>query len=119
MPESWDTAEEVPDLTEGDESVWGPNATPADAGATVWDEDKPRPARNTPQLLRRKHKGNVKAADQEMARQQATNAATGKTPDPPNDEWREQLAVGERGKAISQLTDTELTHNSGSGFGLA
>ncbi len=117
MADSWETAEEVPDLSEGAESVWGPQATPEDAGATVWDEDKPKPARRMPKLGRR-HKGNTKAEEAPAARQAAVATATGRLLEPTSD-WREKLAAGERSKAISDLTDTDLTHNSGSGFGLA
>ena len=116
---SWSQAEEVPDLSENEDSIWGPQATPPDAGATVWEEDKPRPARRSPQSgFGRKRRGNTKIAEAEGARAQASQVAAGRLMEPKSD-WRDHMAVGERGKAISKLTDGELTHNAGSGFGLA
>jgi hypothetical protein len=118
MPDSWGSAEEVPDLSEPETSVWGPQATPPDPGATVWDEDKPRPARQSPQGLLRRRRGNTRIEEAEGARAQASQVAAGRLMEPKS-EWREDMVTGERGKAISKLTDGELTHNSGSGFGLA
>ncbi len=63
-------------------------------------------------------KGNVKRADAAAARLTTTSEAQGRTMREA-DEWREQLAAGERGKAASSLAGKRHTHNSGSGFGLA
>jgi hypothetical protein len=64
-------------------------------------------------------KGNTKTPDAPQARQAAIREATGRGMVPPVADWREQLAAGETGKAASSLTDGGLTHNAGSGFGLA
>lgn len=63
-------------------------------------------------------KGNVKRADAAAARMMTTSEAQGRTMREA-DQWREELAAGERGKAASSLAGKRHTHNSGSGFGLA
>jgi hypothetical protein len=65
--------------------------------------------------------GNTKTADLDAARSRTIADAQGKTSfaDPEGDDWREQLGNKDRGKAASTLTSGKLTHNSGSGFGLA
>jgi hypothetical protein len=66
-------------------------------------------------------RGNTKTADLPAARSRNVAEAQGKTTftDPGGEDWRDQLANKERGKAASTLTSGKMTHNSGSGFGLA
>lgn len=68
--------------------------------------------------LGRRYKGNTKAGDASMKRDQVMREAKGTVMKDP-DEWRDQLGQGDRGKAGAALYSTELTHNAGSGFGLA
>lgn len=97
----------------------------AEADLPAGDDTAPRRAPTGPRArIRRKlrrwepPKGNVKTGDLAAARTSNIERATMKArPEP--DEWREQLAAGDRSKAISSLASPKLTHNSGSGFGLA
>ncbi len=69
----------------------------------------------------REHKGNTKVADIATARDQVVAEAQGQATftGPDSEEWRTELGAGNRGKAIAALTSDKLTHNAGSGFGLA
>ena len=110
---------EEPDLAEGEASPWGPQATPPDRGATVWDEEsRRRRARPMPELSARRQRGNTSSEDLGAARAAALREAQGRGFIDPS-EWAEQLEAGDRTRASSALGRSELTHNAGSGFGLA
>lgn len=69
-------------------------------------------------------KGNTKIGDARVKRgttiSEAQGRATFTEPGAADEnDWRDDMAVGERGKAASKLSSGRLTHNSGSGFGLA
>jgi hypothetical protein len=73
-----------------------------------------------PRPRRRNLKGNTKAANADIARAAALREATGRAePEVAGTGWRDHLKAGERGKASSALVKDGLTHNAGSGFGLA
>lgn len=61
--------------------------------------------------------GNTKRMNAREARRQAMREAQGRGPAAPQ-EWRDELAAGNRGKAAALLSKGG-NHNSGSGFGLA
>jgi hypothetical protein len=99
------------------------------AEVDVWADDYdpeiegvPAPPRRTVRHPHRppvvEHKTNTKTADADRVRGEVMREAQGKTKPEP-DEWRQHLAAGERGKAISGLLDGGVTHNADSGFGLA
>jgi hypothetical protein len=94
----------------------------------VWDEDYDLEGGLAPVVdsvpfkpprRERKLKGNTKMVDAQQARAATMRDAQGIGEVPVASDWREQLAAGDKGKAISSLTDGGLTHNAGSGFGLA
>ena len=66
---------------------------------------------------RRRHEGNTKVSEAPAKRTAVLAEATGKAIRNPDD-WREELAAGSRDKAVAAIPQG-LTHNSGSGFGIA
>jgi len=89
----------------------GSDGSPADLGG-------PRPA-----LVRRRSAhapptGNTKRRDAAGRRREILREATGRSiPEPA--EWEDDLAMKQRDRAASKLSTKTLTHNAGSGFGLA
>lgn len=75
---------------------------------------KRRRARAVPE----RPKGNTSREEAPAARARLMAEATGRAHREP-DAWREQLAAGDKGKAVATLTSRRLTHNAGTGFGLA
>jgi hypothetical protein len=63
-------------------------------------------------------RGNTRTGDAEGARRRSIAEATGQAT-PATAEWREDLAEGNRDRAVGKLSRKGKTHNSGSGFGLA
>lgn len=63
-------------------------------------------------------KGNTKAVLAADRRREVMAEAKGAA-SPRQQQWRESLRDGKRNKAASELTQGGVTHNSGSGFGLA
>lgn len=90
--------------------------TPVDGQPTVG----PRKRRRS-QSVDKPHKGNTKIANAGEARSATIADAQGKTTfaDPDADDWRQDLANKDHDRAAAKLTSGKLTHNSGSGFGLA
>lgn len=70
--------------------------------------------RTTPDAKR----GNTKAGDARLTRDQIVREAQGKERTEP-EPWREEISAGDRSKAVATLSSRRHTHNSGSGFGLA
>jgi hypothetical protein len=98
-------------------AVLTPEGTPVDGQPTVGKRKRRRHA----QSIDKPHKGNTKTANLAEARSANIADAQGKTTfaDPGADDWRQDLANKQHGKAAAKLTSGKLTHNSGSGFGLA
>ena len=78
---------------------------------------KRRRARNAPPPKRANARVEDLAAERQRNLEEARSG--GRLVDPSGDEWREILRSGNRNRASNRLADDELTHNSGSGFGLA
>lgn len=95
--------------------VLTPEGAPAEAESSTKRKRRRRAKAAEPR------KGNTKTADLSAARSQNVAQAQGKTTfaDPGDGDWRQDLGNKDRGKAASKLTSGKLTHNSGSGFGLA
>lgn len=119
------------------EDVWGeqePQAPPEGPAATaghqtdvvgepapedVWgDESGPTRAARARRPRRERRKGNTPADMAGAARAATLAEATGQIP-AEADDWRERLAGGERSVAEAAVRSKALTHNAGSGFGLA
>lgn len=80
--------------------------------------EKPKTVASSNRRRRLARSGNVKADAAPMARQDAIKEATGRGPKR-TDEWREELAQGERGRAVAALSRRGMTHNADRGFGLS
>lgn len=84
---------------------------------------KPTPGKiRTGRLTRRlTPNGNTKTVDASTRRGEVTRAAMagGKPSGGDGQDWRNELAEGQRGKAASAVSQRRSSHNSGSGFGVA
>lgn len=93
------------------------------AGDDYADEDEPKRQRRAPRPFRTlrsrmRPRGNTKLADAPQARERVLKEATGRAEKQP-EQWRQELALGNREAAASTLSAKGKTHNAGSGFGLA
>lgn len=103
----------APDVRRPQPSDIDPDSPAALYGAL---EDFTRPAKRV--RYRDPPKGNTKRGDAATKRTATVALAQAKGRTEP-DQWREELAAGDRGKAIGTLSNTSLTHDSGHGFGPA
>ena len=118
-----DAIDPFADITgEDDDDDFGEVETGApvwlDPSEVAWIDTPPRKRRRRP-TMRAPQRGNTTRAQAQDARRSTLEAATGRAPLKNADEWRELLRSGERTKARTKLSGRGMTHNAGSGFGLA
>lgn len=88
----------------------------------VLDGQEPPPT--APSVARRRRRtpwsprGGVKAGSVAGARRQALAEATGNTIDQP-EQWRDELSMGNRGRASASIESGGRSHGGSGGFGLA